>query len=453
MGKIQSCLNRNPTQDNFETIDSHSPLLTRYQSFNFDSYDLESIGSLLPVEIWCQIFLYLDEKSKKNVSAVCQRWFEIIRNDPRLSGTLVFDFSSVEIPRIKDVKSRGSWPELYKFLTESKSSFGSSYHTYENSRSNSFWSGSQTSLCSYGSNYYDSPLNHGKNSKIWLHDRLNFQLTEHLEFERLLDVAARIDTVLSKWPVLHTIILKDSSFLRCCPNYYMELDGDPEEKYVRKIGYVQEAIEKIQFEQCPTLKKLILDLTIESRCLVPEIDVTSGVRIRLRRLSFNPQKDLNPFSMENVTHLISLFVDQADHADQFAYEPDNFCKALNIIAKKAKKIQFLTLQRTRCSENISSNGFRPFFEKIEPTLEAILFLHEPGWEKYNLMNNPCQENLIKDVFKNLNPVFKTESWTLYAYGLYDLKPSERNIQKCLENFEFVPHFLEEFDEITNFLNL
>ena len=448
MGKIQSCLNRNTTQDNIETIDSLSPLLTRYQSFNFDSYDLESIGSILPVEIWCQIFLYLDKKSKKNASAVCQRWFEIIRNDPRLSGTLVFDFSSIEIPRIKDVKSRDSWPELYKFLTGSKSSFGSSYHTYENSRSNSFGSGSQTSLCSYGSNYYDSPLNHGKNSKIWLHDRLNFQLTEHLEFERLLDVAARIDIVLSKWPVLHTIILKDSSFLRCCPNYYMELEGDPEERYVRKIGYVKEAIEKIQFEQCPTLKKLILDLTIESRCLVPEIDVTSGVRIRLRRLRFNPQKDLNPFSIENVTHLISLFVDQADHADQFAYEPDNFCKALNIIAKKAKNIQFLTLQRTRCSENISSNGFRPLFEKIEPTLEAILFLHEAGWEKYNLKNNPCQENLIEDVFKNLKLVFETESWTLY--GPYDLKTSERNIQKCLENVEFVPHFLEEFDEITNF---
>ena len=126
---------------------------------------------------------------------------------------------------------------------------------------------------------------------------------------------------------------------------------------------------------------------------------------------------------------------------------------MSIIAEKAKRIQFLTLRRTRCSENILSNGFRPFFEKIEPTLEAILFLHEPGWEKYNLMNNPCQENLIADVFKNLNPVFKTESWTLYAYGQYDLKPSERNIQKCLANFEFVPHFLEEFDEITNFLNL
>ena len=155
--------------------------------------------------------------------------------------------------------------------------------------------------------------------------------------------------------------------------------------------------------------------------------------------------------MENVTHPIIFFNDQAEDANQFLYKPDEFCKALSIIAEKAKRIQFLTLRRTMCSENILSNGFRPFFEKIEPNLEAILFLHEPGWEKYNLMNNPCQENLIEDVFKNLKLVFETESWTLY--GPYDLKTSERNIQKCLENFEFVPHFLEEFDEITNFLNL
>ena len=152
--------------------------------------------------------------------------------------------------------------------------------------------------------------------------------------------------------------------------------------------------------------------------------------------------------MENVTHPIIFFMDQAQDANQFLYKPEEFCKALSIIANKAKKIQFLTLRRTRCSENILSNGFKPFFEKIEPTLEAILFLHEPGWDKYNLMNNPCQENLIVDVFKNLKQVFKTASWTLY-----DLKTSERNIQKCLENFEFVPHFLEEFDDITNFLNL
>ena len=39
---------------------------------NFDSYDLESIGSMLPVEIWCKIFLYLDKKSKKIAYPPCQ---------------------------------------------------------------------------------------------------------------------------------------------------------------------------------------------------------------------------------------------------------------------------------------------------------------------------------------------------------------------------------------------
>ena len=102
MGKIQSCLNCNSRQDDLE----------------------------LPVEISCKVFFCLDKKSKKKATLVCKRWFEIIRNDPRLSGILVFDFSSIEIPKIKDVKSRDSWPELYKILSESKSSLGSSYHTY-----------------------------------------------------------------------------------------------------------------------------------------------------------------------------------------------------------------------------------------------------------------------------------------------------------------------------------
>ena len=82
-----------------------------------------------------------------------------------------------------------------------------------------------------------------------------------------------MDTVLSKWPVLHTMILKDSSFLRCCENDNIEIDREPEDEiYVRKIGWVQEAIDWIEFEDCPTLKTLILDLTFESQCLDPEIE-------------------------------------------------------------------------------------------------------------------------------------------------------------------------------------
>ena len=226
MGKIQSCLNCNSRQDDLE----------------------------LPVEIWCKVFFCLDKKSKKKATLVCKRWFEIIRNDPRLSGILVFDFSSIEIPKIKDVKSRDSWPELYNILSESKSSLGSSYHTYENSNP----SIDNGSLSSSDTNYIDpdnDPFynHHGDDSPYWPHRRLNFELEEYLELERLLNVGSRIDTVLSKWPVLHTIILKD-------------------EIYVRKIGWVREAIKWIEFEDCPTLKTLILDLTFESQCLDPEIE-------------------------------------------------------------------------------------------------------------------------------------------------------------------------------------
>ena len=248
MGKIQSCLNCKSRQDDIE----------------------------LPVEIWCKVFFYLDKKSKKKATLVCKRWFEIIRNDPRLSGILVFDFSSMEIPRIKDVKSRDSWPELYKILSESKSSLGSSYHTYENSNP----SVDNGSLSSSDTNYIDpdnDPFynHHGDDSLYWPHRRLNLELTDFLEFERLQKIGARIDDVLSKWPVLHTIILKDSSFVRCCENDYMELDREPEDKrYVRKIGWVQEAIEWIGFEEYPTLKTFILDLTFESQCLDPEIEFT-----------------------------------------------------------------------------------------------------------------------------------------------------------------------------------
>ena len=205
---------------------------------------------------------------------VCKRWFEIIRNDPRLSGILVFDFSSIEIPRIKDVKSRDSWPELYKILSESKSSLGSSYHTYENSNP----SVDNGSLSSSDTNYIDpdnDPFynHHGDDSPYWPNRRLNFELTEVLEIERLMNVAHNIDTVFSKWPVLHTVILKDSSFVRCCENDYMELDREPEDKrYVRKIGWVGSAIEWIEFEKCPTLKTFVLDLTFESQCLDPEIE-------------------------------------------------------------------------------------------------------------------------------------------------------------------------------------
>ena len=45
----------------------------------------------LPTEIWCNIFWYLDKTSKKNSTATCQFWYEVIRNDRKLSGYIALD--------------------------------------------------------------------------------------------------------------------------------------------------------------------------------------------------------------------------------------------------------------------------------------------------------------------------------------------------------------------------
>ena len=43
----------------------------------------------LPVEIWCQIFSYLDQTSIRNVSATCNLFFGIVRGDEKLSGHII----------------------------------------------------------------------------------------------------------------------------------------------------------------------------------------------------------------------------------------------------------------------------------------------------------------------------------------------------------------------------
>ena len=43
----------------------------------------------LPVEIWCQIFSYLDQSSIRNVSATCTLFFGIVRGDEKLSGHVI----------------------------------------------------------------------------------------------------------------------------------------------------------------------------------------------------------------------------------------------------------------------------------------------------------------------------------------------------------------------------
>ena len=44
---------------------------------------------LLPNEIWCYIFSYLDEKSLKTIASICKLFFEIVRGNEKLSGCII----------------------------------------------------------------------------------------------------------------------------------------------------------------------------------------------------------------------------------------------------------------------------------------------------------------------------------------------------------------------------
>ena len=63
---------------------------------------------VLPQEVWCIIFSYLPNESRKNATSTCKLWFEIIRGDSRLSG-------NVSIPWIELQNSTfdwDNWPSL-----------------------------------------------------------------------------------------------------------------------------------------------------------------------------------------------------------------------------------------------------------------------------------------------------------------------------------------------------
>ena len=44
---------------------------------------------ILPNEVWCIIFSYLHQKAVQNATQSCKHWFELIRNDPNLSGHII----------------------------------------------------------------------------------------------------------------------------------------------------------------------------------------------------------------------------------------------------------------------------------------------------------------------------------------------------------------------------
>ena len=75
----------------------------------------------LPTEIWCNIFWYVDKTSRKNATATCQFWYEIIRNDRKLSGYIALDLEKYPDLDINSIFLAGKWPALetleFKYLS------------------------------------------------------------------------------------------------------------------------------------------------------------------------------------------------------------------------------------------------------------------------------------------------------------------------------------------------
>ena len=78
----------------------------------------------LPTEIWCNIFWYVDKTSKKNATATCQFWYEVIRNDRKLSGYISLDLEKYPDLDINSILG-GKWPSLetleFKYLLHQES--------------------------------------------------------------------------------------------------------------------------------------------------------------------------------------------------------------------------------------------------------------------------------------------------------------------------------------------
>ena len=70
---------------------------------------------VLPREILCIIFSYLDKKSVQSATATCKLWFELIRNDSNLSSHVCFKAIKLQEfdKRIQDLEiSAARWPVL-----------------------------------------------------------------------------------------------------------------------------------------------------------------------------------------------------------------------------------------------------------------------------------------------------------------------------------------------------
>ena len=65
--------------------------------------------NILPKEVWCVIFTYLDEKSIRSSSATCQLWFELIRSDLKISSHIYLGNYGLNEFGMKLEKSEWMW--------------------------------------------------------------------------------------------------------------------------------------------------------------------------------------------------------------------------------------------------------------------------------------------------------------------------------------------------------
>ena len=84
--------------------------------------------NILPKEVWCIIFSYLDEKSIRSSSATCKLWFELIRSDLKISSHIYLVNDGLNEFQTKLERSEWMW-ERWPVLKTLE--FGGSPSEYE----------------------------------------------------------------------------------------------------------------------------------------------------------------------------------------------------------------------------------------------------------------------------------------------------------------------------------
>ena len=64
---------------------------------------------MLPNEIWCHIFSYLDEKSLRTIASICKVFFDLVRGNEKLSGCIILKSVGLNDLAIKIKNSEWIW--------------------------------------------------------------------------------------------------------------------------------------------------------------------------------------------------------------------------------------------------------------------------------------------------------------------------------------------------------